>query len=50
MKTKYIKEEEIVLNAVPLADSYLPFAVVRNIVISLVFSSKVHNACSSFVQ
>jgi len=32
-RTKYIKEEEIVLNAVPLATSYLPFAVVGNIVI-----------------
>jgi hypothetical protein len=44
-RTKYIREE-IVLNAVPLATSYLPFAVV----ISLVFSLKVHSACSSFVQ
>ena len=32
MTAKYIKEEEIVLNAIPLAASYLPFAVVGNIV------------------
>jgi len=49
-RTKYIKEEEIVLNAIPLAGSYLPFAVEGNIVISLVFSLKVHSACSSFVR
>jgi hypothetical protein len=49
-RNKYIREEEIVLNAVPLAAAYLPFAIVGNIVISLVFSLKVHNASSSFVQ
>jgi len=50
MTTKYIKEDEIVLNAVSLVASYLPFAVVGNIVISLVFSLKVYTACFSFVQ
>jgi hypothetical protein len=49
-RNKYIKEEEIVLNAIPLAAAYMPFVIVGNIVISHVFSLKVHSASSSFVQ